>query len=156
MLAATVFLTALTETPPAGVLPAMSAGLGVGEPAAGPTVTVYAAGTALTAIPLMAATAAWRRRRLLLTALAGFTLANAVTALSTSYTVTMTARAAAGVAAGPAWALLAGYARALVAAPLRGRAVTVVMAGCRRRWRSACPRGTFSAGRWAGGRASGS
>lgn len=124
-----VFVTSLTETLPAGLLPAMSAGLGVGESAAGQAVTVYAVGTALTAIPLAAATASWSRKRLLLTAMAGFAAANTVTALSANYPLTMAARFVAGVAAGLAWALLAGYARGLAPAALRGRAVAVVMTG---------------------------
>src|SRR3954454_19214259 len=80
-LATAVFITSLTETLPAGVLPAMSGGLHVSESAAGQAVTVYAAGTALTAIPLTAATAGWRRKRLLLTAMAGFPAGHTVTAL---------------------------------------------------------------------------
>lgn len=98
-LATAVFITSLTETLPAGLLPAMSADLGVGESTMGQTVTVYAIGTALTAIPLTAATAGWRRKRLLLAAMAGFAVANTVTALSGSYPLTMAARFAAGVAA---------------------------------------------------------
>jgi predicted MFS family arabinose efflux permease len=75
-LATAVFITSLTETLPAGVLPAMSADLGVGESAMGQSVTIYAVGTALTAIPLSAATAGWRRKRLLLVAMTGFAAAN--------------------------------------------------------------------------------
>src|SRR6478609_8330223 len=85
LLALAVFVTSLTETLPAGVLPALGADLGVGESAAGQTVTVYAVGTALTAIPLTAATAAWRRKRLLLASMAAFALANTVTAVSSAY-----------------------------------------------------------------------
>lgn len=66
-------MTSLAGTLPAGLLPAMSADLGVGESAAGRTVTVYPVGPALTAIPLTAATAGWRRKRMLLTAMAGGT-----------------------------------------------------------------------------------
>ncbi|MFD5265134.1 MFS transporter [Streptomyces sp. NPDC058335] len=128
-LATAVFVTSLTETLPAGLLPAMSAGLGVGESAMGQSVTAYAVGTALTAIPLTAATAGWRRKRLLLAAMTGFAAANTVTAASANYPLTMVARFVAGVAAGLAWALLAGYARRLVPAALRGRAVAVVMTG---------------------------
>ncbi|MET9494399.1 MFS transporter [Streptomyces sp. NPDC006552] len=128
-LATAVFITSLTETLPAGLLPAMSGTLGVSESATGQTVTVYATGTFLTAIPLTAATAYWRRRRLLLTAMAGFAVANTVTALSSSYALTMTARFAAGVAAGLAWALLAGYARRLAPPGLQGKAIAIAMAG---------------------------
>jgi predicted MFS family arabinose efflux permease len=145
-LATAVFVTSLTETLPAGLLPAMSAGLGVGEPAMGQSVTIYAVGTALTAIPLSAATAGWRRKRLLLTAMAGFAAANTVTAVSASYALTMAARFTAGVAAGLAWALLAGYARSLVAAPLRGRAVAVVMTGIPVALSLGVPAGTYLGG----------
>lgn len=142
-LATAVFITSLTETLPAGLLPAMSADLGVGESAMGQTVTVYAIGTALTAIPLTAATAGWRRKRLLLAAMAGFAVANTVTALSGSYPLTLAARFAAGVAAGLAWALLAGYARRMVPARLRGRAVAIAMAGIPVALSLGVPAGTF-------------
>ncbi|MEV0975237.1 MFS transporter [Streptomyces sp. NPDC049915] len=142
-LATAVFVTSLTETLPAGLLPAMSAGLGVGESAAGQAVTVYAVGTALTAIPLAAATSAWRRKRLLLTAMAGFAAANTVTAVSANYPLTMVARFVAGVAAGLAWALLAGYARGLAPAELRGRAVAVVMTGIPVALSLGVPAGTY-------------
>ncbi|MFE9533255.1 MFS transporter [Streptomyces sp. NPDC006691] len=128
-LATAVFVTSLTETLPAGLLPAMGADLRVGESAAGQTVTVYAVGTALTAIPLTAATAAWRRKRLLLVSMAGFAVANTVTALSGNYPLTMAARFLAGVAAGLAWAVLAGYARRLAPGHLQGRAIAIAMAG---------------------------
>ncbi|MEN2420328.1 MFS transporter [Streptomyces rimosus] len=142
-LATTVFITSLTETLPAGLLPAMSGDLGVGESAAGQTVTVYALGTVLTAIPLSAATARWRRRKLLLTTVLGFALANTVTALSPYYPLTMVARFAAGVAAGLAWALLAGYARRMAPAHLEGRAIAVAMAGIPVALSLGVPAGTF-------------
>ncbi|MFF3319816.1 MFS transporter [Streptomyces sp. NPDC003035] len=142
-LATAVFITSLTETLPAGVLPAMSADLGVGEAAMGQSVTIYAIGTALTAIPLTAATAGWRRKRLLLTAVAGFALANTVTAVSTHYPLTMAARFVAGVAAGLAWALLAGYARRLAPVHLQGKAIAVVMTGVPLALSLGVPAGTF-------------
>ncbi|KOT91312.1 MFS transporter [Streptomyces sp. NRRL F-5755] len=143
-LATAVFITSLTETLPAGLLPAMSGDLGVGESAAGQTVTVYALGTVLTAIPLSAATARRRRRRLLLTTVLGFAVANTVTALSPYYPLTMVARFAAGVAAGLAWALLAGYARRMVPAHLEGRAIAVAMAGIPVALSLGVPAGTFA------------
>ncbi|MFH9084076.1 MFS transporter [Streptomyces sp. NPDC017673] len=142
-LATAVFLTSLTETLPAGLLPGMSQDLGVSESATGQTVTVYAIGTALTAIPLTAATAAWRRKRLLLTAVAGFAVANTVTAVSSVYGLTMVARFLAGVAAGLAWSLLAGYARRMVEAPLQGRAIAVAMTGIPVALSLGVPAGTF-------------
>ncbi|WP_330308766.1 MULTISPECIES: MFS transporter [unclassified Streptomyces] len=142
-LATAVFITSLTETLPAGVLPAMSADLGVGESAAGQSVTVYAVGTALTAIPLSAATAGLRRKRLLLAAMAGFAAANSVTAVSTGYPLTMVARFVAGVAAGLAWALLAGYARRLAPTHLQGKAIAIVMTGVPVALSLGVPAGTF-------------
>ncbi|MEU3460793.1 MFS transporter [Streptomyces sp. NPDC006733] len=142
-LATAVFITSLTETLPAGLLPAMSADLGVGESAAGQTVTIYAIGTALTAIPLTAATAGWRRKRLLLSAMAGFAVANTVTAVSTNYPLTMVARFGAGVAAGLAWALLAGYARRMAPVHLQGKAIAVAMAGIPIALSVGVPAGTF-------------
>ncbi|MET9516033.1 MFS transporter [Streptomyces sp. NPDC002994] len=142
-LATAVFITSLTETLPAGLLPAMSADLGVSESATGQTVTVYAIGTALTAIPLTAATSGWRRKRLLLTAMAGFAAANTVTALSENYSLTMVARFVAGVAAGLAWALLAGYARRMAPVHLQGKAIAIAMAGIPVALSLGVPAGTF-------------
>ncbi|MFC9916584.1 MFS transporter [Streptomyces sp. NPDC127197] len=142
-LATAVFITSLTETLPAGVLPAMSGSLHVSESAAGQAVTVYAAGTALTAIPLTAATAGWRRKRLLLTAMAGFAAANTVTAVSSTYPLTLISRFVAGVAAGLAWALLAGYARRMAPAQLQGKAVAIAMAGIPIALSLGVPAGTF-------------
>ncbi|WP_031069651.1 MFS transporter [Streptomyces sp. NRRL WC-3742] len=142
-LATAVFITSLTETLPAGLLPAMSRDLGVSESATGQTVTIYALGTALTAIPLTALTSAWRRKRLLLTSMAGFAVANTVTAVSSAYGLTMVARFVAGIAAGVAWALLAGYARRLAPPHLQGRAIAVAMAGIPVALSLGVPAGTF-------------
>ncbi|MGW5718293.1 MFS transporter [Amycolatopsis sp. NPDC003865] len=139
------FVTVLTEALPAGVLPGMSAGLGVGEAAAGQAVTIYALGTALTAIPLAAATATRSRKRLLLAGVAGFAVANTVTALSADYPLTMAARFVAGVAAGVVWALLAGYARRLDPGN-PGRAIAMVMAGIPLALSLGIPAGTFLGG----------
>ncbi|MEV7037075.1 MFS transporter [Amycolatopsis sp. NPDC051061] len=140
------FVTVLTEALPAGVLPGMSASLGVGESAAGQAVTIYALGTALTAIPLSAATAAWPRKRLLLAGVAGFAVANTVTALSPAYPLTMVARFVAGVAAGVVWALLAGYARRLAPPEGQGKAIAIVMAGIPLALSLGIPAGTFLGG----------
>ncbi|WP_238695773.1 MFS transporter, partial [Streptomyces sp. E2N171] len=142
-LATAVFITSLTETLPAGLLPAMSNDLRVSESATGQTVTIYAIGTALTAIPLTAATSAWRRKALLLTAMAGFAAANTVTAVSSVYGVTMVARFVAGVAAGLAWALLAGYARRMAPVALQGKAIAIAMAGIPVALSLGVPAGTF-------------
>ncbi|KUL26938.1 MFS transporter [Actinoplanes awajinensis] len=122
-------ITTLTEALPAGVLPQMSRALGVSEPVAGQTVTIYAVGTLLTAIPVALATATWPRRHLLLAALAGFVIANLGTAISHDFAVTMAARFLAGAASGVVWSLLGGYAARLVGPALKGRAMAFAFAG---------------------------
>lgn len=128
-LAMTGFIGILTETLPAGLLPQISAGLHVSEALAGQTVTVYAIGSILAAIPLTVATRSWRRRTVLLTAIIGFLLFNTVTALSSNYVLTLIARALAGIAAGLCWSLLASYARRMVLPHQQGRALAIAMVG---------------------------
>lgn len=124
-----VFITSLTETLPAGVLPELASTLAISSGEAGQSVTVYAAGTALTAIPLVTATQRVPRKVLLLSALLAFTVANTLTALAPNYPVLLVSRVLAGVAAGLAWALLAGYARRIAPAGQEGRALALAMAG---------------------------
>ena len=128
-LSSAAFLAIITEALPAGILPAMSSGLGVSEAAAGQTVTVFALGSVLAAIPLTRATTEWPRKRVLLLALGGSLFVNTVTAVSQSYLLTMTVRFLGGVAAGLLWSLMAGYARRLVSPEQRGRATAVALMG---------------------------
>lgn len=142
-LAMAAFITILTEALPAGLLPQMAQSLAVSEAWVGQTVTIYAIGSLMAAIPLTAATQGLRRRPLLLAALAGFVLANTVTTLSTSYVLTMTARFLAGVSAGVLWALLAGYAARMVPDHQKGRAIAVAMVGTPLALSLGVPAGTF-------------
>ncbi|WIO44282.1 MFS transporter [Klebsiella electrica] len=128
-LAMAAFITILTEALPAGLLPQMAQGLAVSEAWVGQTVTVYAIGSLVAAIPLTAATQGVRRRPLLLVAIAGFAIANLVTTLSASYALTIVARFLAGVSAGLLWALLAGYAARMVPDAQKGRAIAIAMVG---------------------------
>jgi predicted MFS family arabinose efflux permease len=128
-LAMTGFTAILTETLPAGLLPHMAAGLGVSESLAGQTVTVYAVGSLLAAIPLTLYTQGWRRKPTLLVAIVGFLIFNCVTAVSTCYALTLVARFMGSVAAGLGWGIIAGYARRMVVAPLRGKALAIAMVG---------------------------
>ncbi|MDP9901541.1 MFS transporter [Variovorax ginsengisoli] len=148
-LAAAGFLTILTEALPAGLLPSMAASLDVSQALVGQLVTVYALGSLLAAIPLVAATRGWRRRPLLLAAVGGFALVNTVTALSTQYGLTLAARFLAGMFAGLLWALLAGQASRMVAPALRGRAIAVAMLGAPVALSLGIPAGTWLGG-WLG------
>lgn len=128
-LAMTGFICIVTETLPAGLLPEIGSGLGVSPSFAGQMVTVYALGSLLAAIPLTIATQSWRRRTVLLLTIVGFLVFNSVTALSSNYWLTLVARFFAGVSAGLAWSLIAGYARRMVVPQLQGRALAVAMVG---------------------------
>jgi len=128
-LAMTGFTAILTETLPAGLLPRIAQGLGVSEALAGQTVTAYAAGSLVAAIPLTAWTQGWRRKPTLLVAIIGFLLFNTVTALSANFWLTLAVRFLAGVAAGLAWGILAGYARRMVVGRLKGKALAIAMVG---------------------------
>lgn len=128
-LAMTGFICIVTETLPAGLLPEVGKGLGVSASFAGQMVTVYALGSLLAAIPLTIATQSWRRRTVLLLTIIGFLVFNSVTALSSDYWLTLVARFFAGVSAGLAWSLIAGYARRMVVPQLQGRALAIAMVG---------------------------
>lgn len=142
-LAMTGFICIVTETLPAGLLPQISAGLGISQATTGQMVTAYALGSLLAAIPLTIATRGWRRRNVLLLTIVGFFIFNSLTALSTNYVLTLVARFFAGVAAGLAWSLLAGYARRMVAPNQQGRALAVAMVGTPIALSLGVPIGTF-------------
>ena len=142
-LAMAAFITILTEALPAGLMPQMAQGLAVSEAWVGQTVTAYAIGSLMAAMPLTAATQGFRRRPLLLAAIAGFAIANTVTTFSTNFTLTIAARFLAGVAAGLLWALLAGYAARLVPEHRKGRAIAIAMMGTPLALSLGIPAGTF-------------
>ena len=128
-LAMTGFICIVTETLPAGLLPQLADGLDVTASLAGQTVTAYALGSVLAAIPLTIATRSWRRRTVLLLTIVGFLVFNTITALSSAFWLTLVARFFAGMAAGLAWSLLAGYARRMVPPHQQGRAMAIAMVG---------------------------
>ncbi len=128
-LAMTGFICIVTETLPAGLLPQISLGLNVETSFAGQTITAYALGSLIAAIPLTIATQGLRRRTVLLLTIAGFLVFNTLTAFSASYWLTLIARFFAGVSAGLAWSLLAGYARRMVKPHQQGKAMAIAMVG---------------------------
>lgn len=123
------FLTIMTETMPAGLLPQISESLGVSKALAGQLITFYALGSVLAAIPVIAATRSWNRRRLFLLAIGSLLVFNVITALSSSYGIIIAARFAAGMAAGVIWGLLPGYVLRMVADNMRGRALAITGVG---------------------------
>ena len=123
------FLAIMTETMPAGLLPQISESLGVSKALAGQLVTFYALGSVLAAIPVIAATRSWNRRRLFLLAVAGLFVFNVITTLSSHYGIIIVARFAAGMAAGVIWGLLPGYVLRMVADNIQGRALAITGVG---------------------------
>lgn len=123
------FLAIMTENMPAGLLPQISSSLDVSEAIAGQTVTIYALGSVVAAIPVVTATRNWNRRPLFLFTVAGFLTFNTLTAVSGNYGLTLLARFVAGMSAGVVWGLVAGYARRLAPPHLQGRALAIVGVG---------------------------
>ncbi len=142
-LAMTGFVAIMTETIPAGLLPLIGAGLGVSDEAAGQLVSLYAAGSMVSAIPLVTATLGWRRRPVLLLSVVGLLAFNTVTAASQAYVLTLVARFIAGVSAGLAWGVVASYARRMVTDRLQGRALALAMIGTPIALSLGVPAGTF-------------
>ena len=128
-LALSGFLAIMTETLPAGLLPQIATGLHITTGSAGQLVTLYAMGSILATIPVIALTQSWTRKHLFMTAIGGFLLFNSLTAFAGSYWLALLARFAVGVAAGVVWGMLAGYARRMVPANLAGRAMAIALVG---------------------------
>ncbi|GAA1779345.1 MFS transporter [Agromyces lapidis] len=128
-LASIVFVGVVTEILPAGLLPQMSADLGVSEAQIGWLVAAYAVTTAATAIPLTALTRSVPRKRLLLSLVVGFALVSGITAIAGDYTTILVARTVGGMLAGLLWAIAAGYAMRMVRPERSGRALSIAMVG---------------------------
>ncbi|WP_340608493.1 MFS transporter [Xenorhabdus bharatensis] len=125
----TGFITIMTEIMPAGLLPQISHNLQISESLAGQLISVYALGSVIAAIPIVAATRSWSRKPLFLLAIGGLLIFNSLTALSSSYAVILVSRLIAGMSAGIIWGVLAGYARYMVPERLQGRALAIVGVG---------------------------
>ncbi|REF00857.1 MFS transporter [Thermomonospora umbrina] len=145
-LSTAAFTAVMTELLPAGLLPEMSRALHVSQGRVGFLVTAYAAASFLAAIPLTAALRGLPRRPVLIGALLGFAVCNAVTALSSFYALTLVSRLAAGAMGGLMWAMLVGYAARMVPAERRGRAIAIVLAGITVALSLGVPAGTALAG----------
>lgn len=128
-MAGVTFAGVLSELAPSGVLPQMTEGLGISEAQVGFLVGAYALASALGAIPLVSATLAVNRKRLLLALLIGFAASNVVVAISSSYAIIVAFRIVGGVCAGVMWPMIAAYGARLVPENMQGKAITIIMAG---------------------------
>lgn len=128
-LASAVFLSITIEMIPMGLLPEMSADLGVGEPLVGLLVSVFAFAVVVTSAPLTALTRRMPRRTLLTAVLVLLGLTSIASALVPEYWMLVAVRVLGGVAHGVFWALVGAYPARLVAHGQLGRAVSTVLGG---------------------------
>ncbi|MBW8481452.1 MFS transporter [Actinomadura parmotrematis] len=124
-----IFAQGTSEFMLAGLLPGLSADLGVSVPAAGLLISGYAAGMVVGAPALALAPLRWARRTALVAFLAVVAAAHVAGALTSDYGFLMATRLV-GAAASAGFFGVAGVAAVgLVPAHLRGRAMAVVIGG---------------------------
>ncbi|GAA1725197.1 MFS transporter [Nonomuraea sp. AD125B] len=132
----------------AGLLPPISADLGVSRSAAGQLMTVFALAYAVLSPLLAALTARLPRKRLLLLAMAVFVAGNVLTALAPTYALVLATRVVAAAGAAMFTPTASGVANALSTPERRGRALALVMGGLSVSSAIGVPLGT-----WLGGEA---
>lgn len=128
-LAAIGFVLLSAETMPAGLLPVIARDLGTSEPVIGQFISVWALGTVIVTVPAITFTQGSRRKPLLLGALAGLVIANAVTAVSSDVVLSLVSRFVGGAFTGVLWGMLAAYGRRISPAHRGGLALAVVATG---------------------------
>lgn len=124
-----VLVTVTAESLPAGLMPEMSADLGVDAMQVGLLISVWALTVIVTSIPLARATARVDRRLIVGVSLAVFAVANVATAFAPAYGFAVGARIAAAMAHGVFWAVVIVYATALLSPAHLGRGLALVTAG---------------------------
>lgn len=129
VLAAAVFLSITIEMLPTGLLPEMSAGLGVAEPFVGLLVSVFAFTVVVTSTPLTALTSRMPRHGLLVAVLLVLGATTLASGLVPEYWMLVAIRIVGGIAHGLFWALVAAYTARLVPEGQIGRAVSVTLGG---------------------------
>lgn len=129
VLAMGTFLMLTTEFLIAGIMPQITADLGIALAQAGSLITVFALGIVIGAPVLALLTMRLSKKRTLLAALVVFALGHVVVALSSDPTVLMGARFITALATGAFWAVAAVAASNLVSVSLKSSAVGVVAAG---------------------------
>ena len=129
LLALGTFLTATTEFVIAGLLPEVSADLGVGVPEAGLLITAFAIGMIVGAPTIALATMRVPKRSTLITALAVFAAGHVIAAGSSSFAVVLTARVLTALSTGTFVSIAAVVAVAVAGPAASSRAVGVMMSG---------------------------
>ncbi len=129
VLTAATLLTVTVEMLPSGLLPVMSADLGVSESAIGLLVSAWALTIAIVGIPLVRLTIRLPRTPLLAACLIVIAAANLLTATASSLPLALTGRILAATAHGLFWALVVSYVASVITAERLGRALAIVLAG---------------------------
>lgn len=129
ILAFGVFAVGTGEFVLAGLLPLFSRALEVSVAAAGQVITVFALTCAIAAPVLTTLTAAWPRRRVLISAAMIYLVGAVGTALASSYTEILVAQIVAAAGVGLYVPNASVTAAALVPPERRGRAIAIVVTG---------------------------
>ncbi len=129
LLSAGIFVAVTSEFLPIGLLPQLTAELGITEPQVGLLITVFAAAVVVATAPLTQVTQRVPRKRLLIALLAVFAVANLLAALAPTYAVLIVARIIGGAAHGVFWAVVTPYAARLVPPERLASAVAIATAG---------------------------
>ncbi|MFI7698820.1 Cmx/CmrA family chloramphenicol efflux MFS transporter [Nonomuraea sp. NPDC049480] len=124
-----IFAQGTSELMLAGLLPELSADLGVSVPQAGLLISAFAMGMLVGAPVLAVVTLRWPRRTALLTFLAVFALSHVAGALTSSYGTLFTTRVVGAFVYAGFWAVAASTAIGLVPANARGKAMSVLAGG---------------------------
>ncbi|MGY0064129.1 MFS transporter [Streptomyces sp. LZ34] len=129
VLAAGTFLMGTTEFVVAGLLPELSADLGVSVSRTGLLITAFAIGMIVGAPAMAMATLRLPRRRTLILALTVFCLGHVAAALSGSFTVVLAARVVTALATGAFWSVGAVVATTAAGPRNAARAMGVMIGG---------------------------
>ncbi|MGG2538499.1 MFS transporter [Pseudomonas aeruginosa] len=137
------FALGFTEFVTIGLVSTISADLHASVSQVGTAVTAYALGAVIGAPGLTALATRWPRKRLLLVAMALFTLGNAVVSLSDALTPMLVARFASGLGHGVFLAVASSVATQLAGRHRAGAAVAVVFGGLTLALALGVPLGTY-------------
>lgn len=124
-----VLVTVTAESLPAGLMPEMSADLGVPPLQIGLLISVWALTVIVTSLPLARVLGRFDRRLVVGIALIAFAIANTATAFAPGYEFALVTRIAAATAHGVFWAVVIVYATSLLAPSHLGRGLAIVTAG---------------------------
>lgn len=128
-LAVAIFLSVTIEMLPTGLLPQMSAELGVTEASIGLTVSVFAFTVVLTSTWLSVLLRRIPRHRLVVGVLVILAVSALITSIAPNYGVLVASRILGGLAHGVFWSVVGAYSAYIVPREQLGRAVSITLGG---------------------------